>query len=169
MKDIFDMTAGTSTGSIISAGLSYPLGDSPEDSQTPKYFAKEIIEIYTKNGDLIFSKSEGASNYEQGIIFILHVMIWGFVFYLVGRFYYDNPQVLKDFDKINAVISNKKKVMKRNTSVDDAGNAIEAGIQGIRNVFGGNVSKIGSRNAENETVGSAIELNERQLKPNNDS
>ena len=26
MKDIFDMTAGTSTGSIISAALAYPIG-----------------------------------------------------------------------------------------------------------------------------------------------
>ena len=35
MKDLFNMTAGTSTGSIISAGLSYPKNDEGE----PQYFA----------------------------------------------------------------------------------------------------------------------------------
>lgn len=33
MKDLFDMTAGTSTGSIISAGLGYPKNG---DKNVPK-------------------------------------------------------------------------------------------------------------------------------------
>lgn len=50
------MMAGTSTGSIIAAGLSYPLDDDPK---TPAFFAKEVIEIYSQNGNTIFQKSTG--------------------------------------------------------------------------------------------------------------
>ena len=48
MKDMFDMMAGTSTGSIISAALSYPSGEvNDKGVQIPKYFAKEVMEIYS--------------------------------------------------------------------------------------------------------------------------
>ena len=36
LKDVFDMFAGTSTGSILAAGFSYPLETKPEQ---PKFFA----------------------------------------------------------------------------------------------------------------------------------
>lgn len=88
MKDLFEMTAGTSTGSIISAGLSFPKGNS---TNFPKYFADDVIEIYTKNGDKIFSKSEGSELWVQVVIFIIHVLIWGVVFFFIGRHRYDNP------------------------------------------------------------------------------
>ena len=52
MKDMFDMTAGTSTGSIISAGLVYP---SDKYKGVPKFFAKDIINIYSTRGGEIFS------------------------------------------------------------------------------------------------------------------
>ena len=42
MKDLFNMTAGTSTGSILAAGLVYPNQDRMQDKE-PKFFAKELI------------------------------------------------------------------------------------------------------------------------------
>ena len=45
MKDLFDMAAGTSTGSFISAGLGYSTN---HDKNTPLYFGKELLELYTK-------------------------------------------------------------------------------------------------------------------------
>ena len=52
MKDLFDMMAGTSTGSIISAALSFPTNDVLETGeQVPQYWSKEVIDVYSKQGD----------------------------------------------------------------------------------------------------------------------
>lgn len=51
MRDLFDMTAGTSTGSILAAGLAY----TNTSDNKPAFFAKELIEIYSTKGDKIFT------------------------------------------------------------------------------------------------------------------
>lgn len=60
-KDIFDMLAGTSTGSIISAALAYPkekyAASVPKEKREPMYFMKEVMEIYSTKGDQIFRES----------------------------------------------------------------------------------------------------------------
>lgn len=49
------MMAGTSTGSIISGALAYPVKkyeDSvPFKDRVPKFFMKEVMEVYTTKGD----------------------------------------------------------------------------------------------------------------------
>lgn len=53
MSDLFNMTAGTSTGSIIAAGLAYP---SPDDPNAPDFSSDRILDIYQNKGDQIFVK-----------------------------------------------------------------------------------------------------------------
>jgi patatin-like phospholipase/acyl hydrolase len=45
------MTAGTSTGSILAAGLAYT---NTSDNQ-PTFFAKDLIQIYSSKGQIIFT------------------------------------------------------------------------------------------------------------------
>ena len=44
MTDLFDMIAGTSIGSITASALSIP---SDKNATAPKWYAKDIIDIYT--------------------------------------------------------------------------------------------------------------------------
>lgn len=54
LKDLFDMFAGTSTGSILAAGFSYPNDEEGKDKKQPKFFATDILKIYSERGTDIF-------------------------------------------------------------------------------------------------------------------
>ena len=89
MKDLFNMTAGTSTGSIISAGLSYPRDD---DKDKPKYYMDDLLRIYSTLGDQIFQKN----TLSPGVSFLwvlLFLSIFGGIGYYIGMMKYDNPKV----------------------------------------------------------------------------
>lgn len=52
ISSLFDVLAGTSTGGILTAGISTPGGD----SHTPKYAAYDLLDLYTRRGNEIFPK-----------------------------------------------------------------------------------------------------------------
>ncbi len=51
--DLFDLIAGTSTGGIIALALAMP----EENSRKPKYTGAELVNLYEKYGEKIFSRS----------------------------------------------------------------------------------------------------------------
>ena len=100
MKDLFNMTAGTSTGSIISAGLSFPRED---EKDKPKYYMDDLLKIYSTLGDQIFQKNE----LSPGVSFfwvVLFLSLFGGIGYYIGRRNYDNPDVENQFEVIEGHI-----------------------------------------------------------------
>lgn len=92
------MMAGTSTGSIIAAGLSYPKDGYPDESDAwsyneyiPKYWGKDIIEVYSLKGDFIFTKSEGIDTAIQVILIIVYILVFASIGFYLGRMWYDHP------------------------------------------------------------------------------
>ena len=98
------MAAGTSTGSFIAAGLGFQKGSSKAEANTPKFFISDLIKMYTEEGGRILYKSDVSNKFLQAVIFILHLLLWGFVGYRLGIYRYDNEKILNNFEKMHAVI-----------------------------------------------------------------
>jgi len=54
LSQVFDLIAGTSTGGIITLGLT-----TPDENNSPKYNSKDLVSFYEKFGEEIFSASFG--------------------------------------------------------------------------------------------------------------
>lgn len=104
MKDMFDMISGTSTGSIITASLSYwdktDEANYKGDEKIPTFFAEEILDIYRKNGAVIFADHKASGDGTQTLVFILFCVIWGILFYFLGKHIYDNDETKANFKRI---------------------------------------------------------------------
>lgn len=106
MSQLFDMLAGTSTGSIISSALTYPnpatLSQAKPD---PYYYANTMIYLYSEKGNVIFQSGE----IDYVIVAIVAVIATGFFTaggYLRGKHCYDNDRMLAEFDQIKETLDN---------------------------------------------------------------
>jgi len=55
MAEIFDLVAGTSTGSLLATALVIPNNDT-SSKQPNKFFADRVIEVYQSEGTVVFTK-----------------------------------------------------------------------------------------------------------------
>ena len=110
MKDLFDMTAGTSTGSILAAGLSYP-NNTIKQEGLPGYFAPDLIKIYAEMGDQIFKKSEldDYSAFLWCLIILIPIAIAG---HYTGSYFYDSQEIEDSFTDTRQHVSNMKRKQK---------------------------------------------------------
>lgn len=121
MKDLFNLIAGTSTGSIISSGLAYPNSSYPE---MPAYYADDILEIYRTKGDDLFKLQKLATKAHAFWLFII-VIIFGILGYYIGVKKYDDPDLKEAIDGIKKIIKDIKRKRNKNSSwVSDYSNDV---------------------------------------------
>ena len=88
MKDLFDMMAGTSTGSILATALAIP---DPDHPTYPKFWASEATAIYIDSGPIIFRQSS-LGRFWQVTCYITIVCLFTGLFYCCGSSRYDNKK-----------------------------------------------------------------------------
>ena len=85
------MTAGTSTGSILAAGLSCP---AKADPTMPGYFADDLLNIYKTKKDEIFAKN-GYSVGSRILISLFSTILIGGVGFFCAYLRYNQKKKLK--------------------------------------------------------------------------
>src|ERR1700710_2167569 len=56
--ELFDLFIGTSTGAMITSVLNIPKGgDGDDGKKVPKYGAKDLLDVYIKEGPIVFESS----------------------------------------------------------------------------------------------------------------
>lgn len=87
MKDLFDMMSGTSTGSILTTGLSVQ----SKQKDVPLYWGKDCVKIYIDGGPMIFQQNKLGRSF-QYLCYIGFVILFTSLFYCWGRSRYDSKK-----------------------------------------------------------------------------
>ena len=91
MVKLFNLFAGTSTGSLIAASLVTP---DPSDPTKNKFWAQDVIEVFTKEGVVVFTEASLSKTSHFWAVFITSLFGAG-LGYLVGRAIFVNPKYEK--------------------------------------------------------------------------
>ena len=119
MKDLFEMTAGTSTGSIVAAALSYPKKDTDgKRTEVPLYWAKEIIDIYSLKGDQIF-KRKSIGNFAAIFWLIIFLATFALAGYAIGHYTYTDPEIENAIEDFRNDLQIQRKCLK-NKSIKES-------------------------------------------------
>ena len=102
LKDLFDMMAGTSTGSILVSGLAYPDKDFLSIKK-PQFFADDLLKIYTERGGEIFLQ-QGLRFTHYFVFIIIFAVVFCVCGYLIGNMLFDSSRTRKAFVEMRKVI-----------------------------------------------------------------
>jgi hypothetical protein len=90
MSELYDLVAGTSTGSLLATSLVFPNPD-PNNVTRNKYFANDAITIYTTDAPIVFTKyAIGAWGRFWGTV--IFTLIGALIGLLIGHKIYFNKQ-----------------------------------------------------------------------------
>ena len=92
---LFDMLAGTSTGSILSAGL---VVKDPDNDKKPRYTAHQGMQVFIDGAKFIFT-SNGWRWLTHIMLLIAFAVLFGGICYLIGTHKYHNKKKMKMFDE----------------------------------------------------------------------
>ena len=106
MSDVFDLLAGTSTGSILASSLGFP-----NEKGGNKFYAPDVIDIYINNGTEVFSEYKMK---KSSVAFgtFMFALIGAVIGYFVGLWVYTDPEQEKIFKEFVEYVKNTKKVKK---------------------------------------------------------
>ena len=107
MQDLFDMFAGTSTGSILASALSLAYNKNIPEERQPRFWATAIEDIYYNDREKIF-KQNRIGWLAQTIAYFIAIGLFTGSFYFVGRRKYDDPQKQQAFQEILNFLRNMK-------------------------------------------------------------
>lgn len=119
MAELFDLVAGTSTGSLLATSIVMP-NDDTNSTRINKYFAEKAIQVYTEMNSIVFTKFEiPTKNRIIGtIVFIIAGALTGFY---IGSKIYTNSHYESNLKKLNVLLRSKMEVLDgtENSSVQD--------------------------------------------------
>jgi len=102
MSRLFDMLAGTSTGSLLATGLS--IRKSVKDGiDQPLYWAPDALDIYTNGADEIF-KGNGLKFWLYLLITLGIILVFIYPYYFCAMKRYNNPGKFKNFQRMREYI-----------------------------------------------------------------
>lgn len=131
MKDLFDMMSGTSTGSILSAGLSVREG--PSRPNYPKYWAMDAVKIYIDGGPIIFQQNKVGKSVKV-LCYIFSIIVCGLLFFYCGLRKYDSKKYKKSLNSIlESLIQHKELLLEKEKKMNDneIKNEVEEQFQNI--------------------------------------
>lgn len=99
MIDLFDMFAGTSTGSIASSGLCIR-EDPKNQTSSPRFWASGVLGIYVDGRPVIFQKDQHW--FTRILSYTLYFIFFAGLFFLMGRCIYNNPKKMKYYREMEA-------------------------------------------------------------------
>jgi patatin-like phospholipase/acyl hydrolase len=108
MSEIFDLMAGTSTGSLLTTALAMPA----EDGVTNKFTSDSVLDIYRDKGPEVFSKYELPAGWKTFWAAII-ALVCGLIFYGIGYRRYHNAIQEKTFKDFASYLDKKEKKAKK--------------------------------------------------------
>ena len=105
MSELFQLVAGTSSGSIVAAGVSYG------DAGVPSLWASDIVAFFKKHGADLFVQHSLSTGLH--ILFaVMFALTFACVGYWAGKRRYDSPRYVNAFENLKMIISNSKRQAK---------------------------------------------------------